>query len=268
MATITTMSKIVRVPLEKEISRALVVFDVHSEDVERRAWGACLNYASTKKYDYVVNGGDWVSFSAISHHDKHKLRKMEGRRLLKNFSALENSAKELKEAAIGSSTEAYWIQGNHEEWLDRYLDEHPELDGLEDFDLLGRVRKIIPGINWIPFWSKGTVLQIGKAKFIHGPRRGRGCGKVLRSYGGNVFFGHEHHDHYLSDSRLEDNEMRGVQCCGTFQSPSVDFMAGAPNTWVHAFLEILFFKNGTFTYYMPRIFNGRFVSQEGKVFQG
>jgi hypothetical protein len=262
------LSKIIRLPLEKPISRAVATFDVHSEFVDKRAWGAFLNYASTQKYDFYINGGDWTSFTAISHHDKHKLRKMEGERLEKNFQALENSAKEVKQAVIGANTKSAWIQGNHEEWLDRYLDEHPELDGLESFDLVGRVQKIIPNLIWVPFWSKGRVLQVGKAKFIHGPRRGRGPTKVLRDYGGNTFYGHEHDDVYVSESTLEDNEVRGAQCCGTFQNPAVDFMAGAPSKWRSAFLEILFQKNGHFSFYLHRIIDGAFISPEGKLFRG
>ena len=48
---------------------------------------------------------------------------------------------------------------------------------------------------------------------------------------------------------------------------SAAFMKGRPNNWVHAFGIYEFFRDGTFTFTKPCIFNGRF-SYNGQVFDG
>ena len=259
-------SKIIRIPIEKEKERWAGLFDIHVPETDWKAWGACRSYLGSRSWDGVVLGGDICTFKSICHHEKGVLRKIEGKRLEKDFVALEGILEEIRDT-VGANKKYAYILGNHEDWLNRYLDEHPELEGLPSFDLVGRIRKIIPQCVWVPQWTKGNVLSIGKANFIHGPRRGRGCSKVLSDYGGNTFFGHEHHDNYISHSTLEDNETRGAQCCGCFQDPRVEYMKGAPTRQVHGFAEFEFFKNGYFSYRIHKIFNGKFM-MDGKVYKG
>ena len=261
-------SKIVKVPIKKEVERWLILPDIHVPDEDKRAYGAVLNYASDHKYDGFIQLGDWVDFNTISSHNKGILGKVEGNRIQKDFLALENSISEIRQV-LGPKVPKYFIEGNHEFRLPRYLDAQPELKGLPDFDLPGRVSKAAPEMTWIPFWSEGKVLQVGKAKFIHGRSTGKyPAAKVARDYDGNVFFGHVHSVEYLSETTVDDQRTRGAMALGCLQSPKVKWMQGRPNRWQHAFAEFFFFKNGDFTFYTPQLFNGRFISSTGKVYKG
>jgi hypothetical protein len=44
------------------------------------------------------------------------------------------------------------------------------------------------------------------------------------------------------------------------------YMHGQPCRWVQAFGEFFFFPDGRFTYYVPMIFDGRFIGPDGKVY--
>ena len=83
------------------------------------------------------------------------------------------------------------LEGNHEHRLERFIDANPSLEGLIEIPIGLEFDK--RKIEWIPYWSKGTVCKIGKATFIHG----RYCNdhhakKHVQSYGCSVFYGHVH----------------------------------------------------------------------------
>jgi len=261
-------SKILHVPIRKETERWLVLPDIHVPEHDKKAYGAVLKYASDNKYDGFIQLGDWVDFNTISSHNKGILGKIEGNRVQKDFEALEKSIEEVRQA-VGPKVQKYLTAGNHEYRLTRFLDEHPELKGLPDFDLPGRIKRVAPEMTWVPFWEEGKVLQVGKAKFIHGRNTGRyPAAKVARDYQGNVFFGHVHSVEYLSETTVDDHETRGAMALGCLQSPKASWMHGRPNRWQHAFAEFFFFKNGNFTFYVPQIFSGQFIAPTGKVYKG
>jgi hypothetical protein len=264
------MSKIVKYKLTKDTERHLWFPDVHYGDHDKKAYGAILNYAAQRKYDHVGQIGDWISFANISPHERknNELRKMEGKRLEKDFLLLEETARDMA-STFGAKIPFTWVEGNHEYWLTRYLDMHPELDGVPSFDMVGRVKTILPNMTFVPFWSKGSIFKVGKTTFIHAPRMGKCAGStVLRNYWGNTFYGHGHHVDITSQNTLEDEDTRCAVAIGGLQSPKVPFMAGAPNNWQRAFLEVFYFKDGTFTFYLPQIVNGKFIGPDGKVYRG
>jgi predicted phosphodiesterase len=260
-------NNIVKAKITKDGMHGLVLADVHAPTTDKRAIGAVYKYVSERKWDFNVDLGDWADFGSISRHNKRALGLLEGQRVQKDFDAMEKSIAERKQA-IGQRTPIYYIEGNHEYRLSMYLEEHPELKGLDEFNYAKRLNFQKNNITWIPFWSEGTVLKIGKALFMHGRYTGPGhTAKLMRNYECNLFSGHDHGLEMSGKSIAGENEYRIAMCIGTLQGRQ-KWMQGRPNKWVHAFAEFYFEKNGTFTFYVPTIINGQFRSQDGKLYKG
>jgi hypothetical protein len=91
--------------------------------------------------DCIIIGGDFISCSSLSHWDRNKRMLMEGRRyradidtankalnlMFQDLAKLQTRQKRNKKK-VYRPTIVYLI-GNHEEWVDKYLETHPELEG-------------------------------------------------------------------------------------------------------------------------------------------
>src|SRR5258705_8957295 len=85
-----------------------------------------------------------------------------------------------------------WIEGNHENWVEQYVDANPQLTGMLEVESQCHVAE--RGIHYVPFWrdNKNTV-KIGKATFVHGQYTNKyHAAKMVDAYGCNVYYGHTH----------------------------------------------------------------------------
>lgn len=268
------MSKIVRRPdqnlieliLPKKISRVLVLADIHAPHVCLPAWRAILDYAAdNREYGAAVVLGDWGDFESISSHNRGKLGNIEGLRVSRDIEAVERSIIEL-DSAVGPNCPIFYIQGNHEYRVVRFLEEHPELKGIPDFDL---ERRFGDYVTWVPFWSRGTLLKIGRMYFAHGRRTGSGhTMRNLRDYEVNLMTGHSHAFEVSGKPIASTTDYRISVSLGGLQTPGIPWMQGRPSAWVPMFGELLYLPDGTFTMYTPVVINGRFVTQSGKLYSG
>lgn len=167
------------------MSRIIVCPDTHVPDHDRRAWACFLKACSTSKAQTLVVIGDFADYWAISRHAKQASRIA---RLKLELPAVNACLDELD--SVGFSRKVF-CQGNHEERLERYINERaPELDGLLDTRDLFRLRARRHW-EWIPYRKH---LKIGKSFFSHevGP-----CGKnvtiqSLDAFQHPIVIGHSH----------------------------------------------------------------------------
>ena len=87
-------------------------------------------------------------------------------------------------------------------------------------------------------------------------------------YGVNIFFGHNHDIQGFSKVNRGKNKTLVGQSLGCLCNYEQGYIQGNPTNWQQAFGIFYFFPNGHFTYYIPRIFNHKFISPEGKVYDG
>lgn len=137
------------------------------------------------KPDRIVVLGDFVDFYCTSAHRKDPNR----------ASQLEYEIKSGNEGldaldALGAKKK-YFIQGNHEENLERYLkDNAPAIFNLVKVDELFRLKK--RGWSYTKF---GDSLKIGKMNFTHCIGKIGGTTAHVKSrtkHGGNLIMGHTH----------------------------------------------------------------------------
>ena len=136
-------------------------------------------------WDGYIGGGDTADFNVISSHNLGNLRAVHGESIQGEYRAV-NAYLTQHWTAAGKPKFFKVIEGNHDYRIERYIDAHPELEGI-----LEMKRNLPDFVDWIPFWSKHEILTIGKATFIHGQHTTVAHPTLhLRDYGTNVFYGH------------------------------------------------------------------------------
>jgi hypothetical protein len=119
-------------------------------------------YIAEKAPDVVVHLGDHWDMPSLSSYDKGKAS-AEGRRVMKDIEA-GNAALELLTNSMGmvaASARLVLLRGNHEERLERYVNDHPELLGSVGYGSFADVR-----LGWqpVPFLQP---VEIGGVAFCH-----------------------------------------------------------------------------------------------------
>ena len=253
--------------------RVLLLSDIHlrppsgstpsGEDTD--SLRAVERYVKDHQWDRVVQLGDLVDLDCISHHNHGKPLLTESRRLQLDYDYA-NAWLDRWQKATGS---AKWsiIEGNHEHRAQRYVEAYPVMQGkVEPADALGLARR---GIEWIPYWSKGSLLQIGNAYFGHGRSLAKYHSNVnLQAYGVPFFYGHTHDIQESGLTRWGDDKTicsKSYGCLCRYDQP---YMQGRPSKWQQAFGVFHFQQNGFFNEFTVKIFQHSFTSPEGEVYRG
>jgi len=236
--------------------RGLFCTDRHFPAHDPLTNAALHHYIKDNQFDFLIDGGDLGDFDVISAHNKNNLRAVEGKRLTAQYDCMNRELDWLQAAQPKAAITL--IEGNHEYRVTRYIAAHPEAEGILEvptqLDLSGR------GIEWIPFWSKGSIKKIGKASFGHGRYINEmHAKKHALAYCGNFFYGHQHGIQSYSVVNLGDNNTYMAQCCGCLCAYDQTYMQGRPSNWQQAFVEFTFRDDGYFNYNLVQIFAHSFV---------
>lgn len=167
----------------------LIIPDAHFHQGDKHLYRAGIigMVARDHAVDAVICMGDWFDCGSLSRHNKARQR--EGNRLeldtIASYDALRllhapliehnvQCAETHPEAML--APELYYIEGNHEAWMERYLDDHPELEGLIGLDQLGFEDR-----GWKVFRHPHEVLELDGVLYTHfwqNPISGRSIGGV------------------------------------------------------------------------------------------
>ena len=250
-----------------KIKSVLVYPDLHLKHgpggADAKALNAVLKYAKSKLWSEVVLLGDVADYGCISSFNAGVLRGLEPGALVKDNLVVNGFLDELQSAVKGAKVTI--IEGNHDYRIEKYLDFHPELEGQLECVKAWRLKE--RKINWVPFWSEGTIYRIGKANFIHGLYTTKWHSeKHCREYGENTFYGHTHDVQCFSVQEIGEFPRVGQSLGCLCEKPQ--WKRGRPDRWQQAFGVFHFFPNGNFSYNVVRIFNGQFISPEGRIVCG
>lgn len=234
----------------------LVLPDMHGKYIDRRAFNAVLEYAKPREWDSVVQLGDLCDFDAVSHWNKGKIRKQMGKVVKDEYDIVNHLLNKLEEATNAAPLTV--IQGNHDYWIEMYLDAQPELVGLLEMEECLRFED--RGINFVKFWENGKAHKIGHANFIHGTYITKyHARRHAEVYGTNIFYGHTHDIQSYSYERAGDNATYVGHSLGTLSRYNMAYTRGKPNKWQQAFAIFYVMPDGLFWYNVVRIFDGGFV---------
>ena len=173
----------------------VIIADTHAqseEDLEYLLWIG--KYIADKKPDIIVHIGDHFDMPSLSSYDKGT-SKIEGKRLYKDIEAGVEGFKLLNlelEKHKDYHPRKVFCLGNHEERLDRYVNEHPELQGTLGTDKLPFAKY---GWEVHPFLKPVEIEGIFFVHYLANPMSGKPYGgsamNILKTVGRSFVVGHK-----------------------------------------------------------------------------
>lgn len=240
----------------------VVVPDVHLEPgvVMDPSYKAVCKFIMDIKPAWVVLLGDFADFQCFNHHDRRRKLLMEGVRYAKTVDMIKT---ELDFLQTHSGNVMYCL-GNHEEWVLKYVWEHPEVHGSIDL-----VKNLELEQRNIPWCGPDQSARIGKLNFTHGWKTGLHHAKAtIQEFGDHIFYGHTHdHQEYTPHFRKDSNPYAAVSC-GCLCSKNPSYMRKVLSSrWINGFVYIEVRADGNFNHHWLAIVDGAF-SYAGNTWRG
>lgn len=128
-------------------------------------------YIAEKQPDAIVHLGDHWDMPSLSSYDKGK-GSAEGKRVQRDIDAGNAGLSRLSgsfKAVRGYAPQMYILRGNHEERIERYINDHPELEGAIGYDRFNDIY-----LGWTPVEFLKPLVIEGIAFCHYFPRSGDG----------------------------------------------------------------------------------------------
>jgi hypothetical protein len=238
--------------------------DTHFPDHDEKAVGALIKFLKDYRPHGLGHIGDFMECGTVSHWDPQKNNILE---FITELGGARELMGKIKKAA--RPTHEFFCVGNHEYWLDQFLE--MKIPGIQ------QAIKDETGYNFSSDGVGGSlmkdsiphneILQIGHACFTHGFYTGtHHAKKMLEVLGTNIFYGHT--EDQQKHSSVTIRGMLQAQSIGTLRSEEkVTFLRKKPTNWISGFLILEFTYDGSFTAYTPAIVDGKFI-YNGKIYRG
>lgn len=223
-----------------------------------------IKFIKKEKPNYVIIGGDLLDFYAIS---KFNTRKRNSKGI--NW-CIEETNKELK---IGNrildkidkaspKSKRVFIMGNHEERLDKFYLEYPQIS---ESDIRKELKLDERGYEFV---DVGDYYKLGKLYFIHGDgyQVDNFTKKVAVSCRKNVRLFHNHtNQSYMITSPIGSEDKTEVKSAGCLCPNDPEYMKGIRNRWINSFFFGYVLDNGDFQDYTINIINKRIITPKGEI---
>ena len=171
--------------LPADLERIFLISDLHSPFESKQAWRLVMAALRDFKADTFVSLGDFMDCFSVSHWSKSPDRALSLEDEVLHATGLMD---EIEAATPGARR--IWIDGNHENRLERYLqDKAPEL-----FSLIG-IQKLLRlderGWEYVPYKQS---IRVGRLNLTHdiGSAGRYVAYKALDTFQANVATGHTH----------------------------------------------------------------------------
>lgn len=236
----------------------IILPDIHHPEVCWPAFYAVLTYIKQNRegIEGVVLLGDNMDCTNISRHTKGKPRLRTRGGLQRDFEAFDREILGPLEGACGKAKKVFHL-GNHEDWLEQWLDENPEFEGMFGFDKTLRLTE--RGWKVIPL---GETSRIGKAYLLHGDQIGSGefvAKKMVDAYACTAIMGHVHRfSAHTRTSRAKAKDKWIGVTLPTLGTLNPTYAKGRPNSFLNGFGIVELWPNGFVNVYVPIIFDGKF----------
>lgn len=232
-----------------------------------KAIKAALKFAHDYKPDAIIFGGDQLNCGPISHWLKGKPRLTEGFNLKKELDEFEKLILVPIEK-LGAAIKV-WHTGNHEVWIQDFIDQNPGTKGLLEPEIYLRLKE-----RGYKIYDQGQVSTIGKLNWCHGDivlRQGNVVNPartLVNAYRKNIRGGHLHTYSAAIDTTLVDaKDFHSGIIVPSLSSRNPAFIKNNPNCFVNGINFGTVFPGGDFTDYVAIINNGKF-EYGGKLYDG
>jgi hypothetical protein len=242
--------------------------DIHHPDYNKAAFRAALSCTERNKDKVkgVILTGDNMDCVNISRHTEGKPRLRTRGGIVKDFTNFNRDILLPIENVIASGTKKVFFHGNHEDWVEQWLDKNPEFEGLLSFDhclnLSQRGWEIV---------KQGDHYEVGKAYVVHGDQIGSSmhvAKKLVESFSATAVMGHVHqYSAFTKTSYVKATDKWIGITLPTLGTIAPKYAKGRPNAFLNGFGIIEKWPNGFVNIYVPIIFNGMF-SFGGEIYSG
>jgi predicted phosphodiesterase len=238
--------------LPKSSKKVLLLSDIHIPYQDNEAIEAAVNYGIEQGVDTVYLNGDILDFYGVSFHEK------DARKRPRMSEELEMGRQFLDWLRFKfPSEQIYFIPGNHEQRLERYLVvKAPELLGIEEYSLATLLRLGEKRIHWLEHKSK---VYFGKLLVEHGDKM-TGAGGInpaktlLDRFKRSTICGHFHRT-TQSNSKIYDGDIQMAWSTGCLCELEPGYMEINQHNHGAAIIDI--FDNGNFRVDNFQIINGK-----------
>ncbi|QDP47841.1 MAG: hypothetical protein Unbinned400contig1004_10 [Prokaryotic dsDNA virus sp.] len=230
------------------MKRAVVISDQHFPLVDDKALSVLLQGIQIIKPDIAINLGDvgeWESVSAW-RWKRRKCPPLEYQLpFIDEEIELVNEGLDKIDRALDKvkCKTRYMLQGNHDEWLDMFVEKFPYLKGYT-------FRKAcLLDERGYKYYEHNKPLKLGKINFIHGAYATTyHAKKHLEAYGSNICYGHTHDVQRHTLTKLDSGTIAAwsMGCLKNMSGDKNKWLRGRLHNWCHAFGIITWQSNGNF----------------------
>ena len=152
--------------------------------------------------------------------------------------------------------EKHFIEGNHDMWMNMFVDEYPYLP---QYRIPEALKLKDRGYTYHP---AGKLLKVGNLHFYHGHNYGgmHHAKNHLGKYKCNIMYGHHHDVQVATDTSTNGYIQAWSIGCLKDDSPEVNaFTKGRPLNWVQAFAIVDYHNKNDFSVSVVQITKGKAV---------
>ncbi len=252
----------------KNIETTVVLSDMHIPEHNVKAIRCAEKIIADIKPDRLVYLGDILDLAVLSHWNKDKRRVVEGKRLINDYEVANKVIDSNIKACGKNLKEIVYIEGNHEKWIEDYLDSSPEIEGM--IELKQGLKMDARKMTLVPL---NRFYRIGKLYLTHGAQskvdRAIHHAKAMVDLAGrSVMFGHHHSSQqFVKVGIVDDTDRHIAISIPGLCNLNPEWRHNDPSSWMHGFAIIYTLPNGNFNHYVVNIINGKAVFN-GKVYEG
>jgi hypothetical protein len=207
--------------------------------------------------DILILGGDQLNCGPVSHWHKGRPKLTEGFRLKEELDLLDKHIL----TPFDKIERKIWIDGNHERFIQDYLEENPALEGLiEPAEYLKLEKR-----GW-ECHEVGAIIKLGKLYFTHGDViLGKGsyvnpAQHLLNQTRVNIRCGHLHTLYAATDfNPIRGNDYHTAIVVPCMCATNCFYMKNKPSRILNGFLYGYIYPNGNFNDYIVITNNNSFV---------
>ena len=241
------------------VKRAIVTPDKHFPYAEIPAVKVVCKAIELVKPNIYIDLGDTGEWHEFSKHKWRGRQKPPLEYLIDGFDRdvkNVNAGMDIFDEALDkvNCKEKYFCEGNHENWLNLMVNEHPYIP---QYRVKTALKLDERGYQYYPI---GKYLEVGKMTFYHGHHYG---GKYhtaahLRELSCNIMYGHWHDLQQMSAIK-KDGAIGAwsIGCLKDMSHEANEWLGRRKTRWSHAFAIVDFYDKGRFTVDVVQIIDGK-----------
>ena len=239
--------------------RAIIIPDIHFPLQDDAAINCALEAISIVKPNIFVCLGDLGEWKSVSPF-KYKRRRRPPLEYviedLEHEAAEVNSGLDLFDKALKKvkCEEKHMIEGNHDNWLNMFVEEYPYLSKYKYKNVMNLEDR---GYKYYPY---GKLMRIGKLYFYHGGHYSTisHTRQHTMNLGKNIVYGHTHDVQRAGVTHVDGaHHAFSMGCLKDMSKETNMWLNNRQVNWAHAFGVADWFPNGDFRLEVVDIVNGK-----------